>query len=107
MPKKVAAQILDNLALEACLFSVCILKTMYTLDGMDNITRQATTNKQLEILFKFTLVPFSGGFAFLRRALLEIWNSLKFRHTNEGNTVVIKIITQRVLEMMKSYMEIT
>ena len=46
---------------------------------MDNTARQVTTNKQLEILFKFTVVLFSGDVAFLRRISLEILNSLKLR----------------------------
>ena len=43
---------------------------------MDNITRQATTNKQVEILFKLIVALFSGDIAFLLRTSLEILNSL-------------------------------
>ena len=38
---------------------------MYTPLEMDNITRQETANKQVEILFKFNVVLFSGDVAFL------------------------------------------
>ena len=69
----------DNQALKACLFLVLILKTTPKLTEMDSTTRLATTNKQVETVFKFLVVPFSGDFAFLRCTFLEILNSLKLR----------------------------
>ena len=59
MVKNVTVQIKDNLTLEASLFSVPTSKIIYILDGTDNATRQATANKQVEILFKFIVVLFS------------------------------------------------
>ena len=57
---------LDNIALEACLFSAFIFMTMATLVGMDNTNRQATASKQVEIFFKLFIVLsiFSGSFTF-------------------------------------------
>ena len=105
MVKIVIAQVRDNLALEPCLFSVLILKTMYTLNGMDNIRRQAATNKQVEILFKFSVVPFSDDVAFLRRTSLEILNSLKLRYSNGRNIAMTKVIIWNVLFMIMPFVE--
>ena len=61
----------DNQALEASLFLVLILKTTPKLTEMDSTTRLATTNKQVETVFKFWVVPFSGDFAFLAALSLK------------------------------------
>ena len=103
----VVAQMRDNLALEPCLFVTMILKTVYTLAGMDNTTRQATTNEQVEILFKFIVVLFSGDVAFLRRTSLEILNSLMLTYNNGGNTAELKIVILSGLGMIMSFVEIT
>ena len=105
MVKIVIAQMRDNLALEPCLFSVLILKTMYTLNGMDNTRRQAATNKQVEILFKFSVVPFSDDVAFLQRTSLEILNSLKLRYSNGRNIAMTKVIIWNVLFMIVPFVE--
>ena len=52
----VFAQARENITLEASLFSEIISRTMNAMTEMDIITRQATTNRQAEILFKFTVV---------------------------------------------------
>ena len=75
-----------SFTLEACLFLQITSKTMDTLDRMDNTTTQATTNKQVNILFKFIVVLFSGNVVLFRCISVEILNSLKFRYTNGGNT---------------------
>ena len=74
---------------------------------MDNATRQTTTNKQVEILFKFTVFLFSADVAFFRRTSLEILNSLKLRYTRRGNTAVLKTIAACVLDIMTSFIEMT
>ena len=96
----VVAQMRDNLALEPCLFLTSILKTVYTLIGMDNTTRQATTNEQVEIVFKFIVVLFSGDVAFPRRTFLEILNSFALRYNNGGKRVVLNIIILSGLGMI-------
>ena len=73
---------------------------------MDNIRRQATANKQLEILFKW-IVLFLDNFAFLPRTSLEILNSLKLRYTKGGNRTMVPIIKTSVREMTMSFVEIT
>ena len=101
--KTVVDQMRDNLTLEARSFSDIISKTMYTLAEMDNTTRQATTNTQLEILFKFILVLFSGDAAFLRRTSLEILNSLKLRYSRGDDIaiiVIVKTIVQGIVVIM-------
>ena len=102
----VATQTRDNLTLEACLLSDKISKTKYTPAEMDNTTRQATTSKQLEILFKHIVVLFSGDVTFLRRTSLEILNSLKLRYSNGGNTMIRKIIDATVQEMIMLFVDI-
>ena len=87
MVKIVTVQMLDNITLEACSLSALVLTSMATPVGMDNTTREATINKQVEILFRLIIVIFSGEVAFLRRTSLEILNSLKLRNTNGVNTV--------------------
>ena len=72
---------LDNLTPVDSLFSALISKTMDTLDAMDNTTTQATTNKQVEMLFKLIVVLFSRDVCFLRRTFREILNSLKLRYS--------------------------
>ena len=62
-----------------------IQSTMKSVDRVDNTTTKATTNKQVNILFKFIVVLFSGSVVRFRRTSLEILNSLKFRFTNGGN----------------------
>ena len=84
MVKNLTVPMKDNLTLEASLFSVFMLKIVYRLVGIDNTTIQATTDKQVEILFKFIVVLFSGDI--LRRTSLKILNSLKLRNTNGRNT---------------------
>ena len=79
---------------------------MYTLDGIDNTTRQATTNKQVEILFKFIVVLFSADVSFLLCTSREILNSLKLRYINGKNRVITKIIRLVTLEMIMSIAEI-
>ena len=74
---------------------------------MDNTTRQTTTNKQVEKLFKFTVFLFSADVAFFRRTALEILNNLKLRYTRRGNTAVLKTIAACVLDMMTSSLQIT
>ena len=71
----VVTQMWDNLALEACLFSVLRLYTMYTTAGIDNSTRQATTNKQVEILFKSIVVLFSGDVRSFYALLWKFWTA--------------------------------
>ena len=66
-------------------------KTMNAATETDNTTRQATTNKQAEILVKFTVVLLLGD-VFVRRKSLETLNSLKLRYSNGGVDAKIKII---------------
>ena len=93
----VVPQTIDNLALEASLFSVLILKTMYSPVIMHNTTRVPTTNKQVEILFKFIVVLFSGDVAFLRRTFLEMMNNLKLEYIKGGNT------TRATVSMLRAF----
>ena len=79
---------------------------MYTMVGIDNTTRQATTSKQVEILFKFTVVLVSDNVAILRRTFVEIWNRLKLRYANGRNTTIRKITKTIVLGMILSFVEI-
>ena len=73
---------------------------------MDNITRQATTKKQVEILFKFNVV-LSPGDVFVRRKYREILNSLKFMYSNGGDETIVKINIKKFLAMIMSFVEIT
>ena len=102
----VVAQTADNLALEASLFSVLILKTMYSPVIMHNTRRAPTTNKQVEILFKFIVVLFSGDAAFLRRTFLEMMNNLKLKYIKGGNTTRITISMLRAFGMIMLSLEI-
>ena len=79
---------------------------MYTMVGIDNTTRQATTSKQVEILFKFIVVLVSDNVAILRRASVEIWNSLKLRYANGRNTTIREITKTIVLGMILSFVEV-
>ena len=94
----------DNLKLVACLFSETISKTMYTLVEIHNITRQATTSKHVEILFRFTVLLFSGDF--FQLTSLQILNSLMLKHTSGSYTVMIKIIKTMVLDRTMPFVEI-
>ena len=58
-------QMKDNLTLEGCLFSAIISKTRSALAEVDDSTTRPTTNKQVEILFKFIVVLVSGDATFL------------------------------------------
>ena len=89
------------------IFNVDIKENVYTLVGMDNTTRQATTNKQVEILFKSIVVLFSGDVAFPRRTFLEILNSFALSYNNGGKRVVLNIIILSGLGMIMSFVEIT
>ena len=104
MVYSVFVQTPDNLELVACLFSETISKTMYILVEIDNITRQATTSKHVEILFRFTVLLFLGNFC--RLTSLEILNSLVLKHTNGMYTEMIKIIKTMVLDMTMPFVEI-
>ena len=73
---------------------------------MDNIIRQATTNKQVEILLKFSVV-FSPGDVFVRRKYREILNSLKFMYNCGGDETTIKTNITTILAMIMSFVEIT
>ena len=80
-------------------------KTTYAMAEMESITRQATTNKQVEILFKFSVV-LSPGDIFVRRKYREILNSLKFMYSSGGDETTTKTnIT--FLAMIMSFVEIT
>ena len=100
-------QMKDNLTLEGCLFSAIISKTRSALAEVDDSTTRPTTNKQVEILFKFIVVLVSGDATFLRRTSLEILNSLKLRYTSGRNTVTIKIVKSSVLAIIMSFVAIT
>ena len=53
------------------------LKAKKKLPGMDNKTRQATANKQVEMFFRLTCkVDTSGDVVLSRRIFLEILNNL-------------------------------
>ena len=106
MVNSVPTQIRDSITMEASLFPVLILKTMYTLNGMDNTTRETTTNKQVEILFKFIVVLFSEDIVFFLRTTLVILNNLKFKYANGGNTAMIQITETTFLGIIKSFVEI-
>ena len=104
MVHSVSAQTPDNLKLVSYLFSETISKTIYTLVEIDNITRQATASKHVEILFRFMVLLFSGDF--FRLTSLEILNSLVLKHTNGRYTKMIKIIKTIVLDMIVPFVEI-
>ena len=74
---------------------------------MDNTTRQATTNKQAEILFKFTVGSFSVDVVFMRRTPLEILKSLKLMNIKQKNRMIKRNITASVQEIIMSSAEIT
>ena len=73
---------------------------------MESITRQATTNEQVEILFKFSVV-LSPGDVFVRRKYREILNSLTFMYSNGGNETTTKTNITTFLAMIMSFVEIT
>ena len=95
----VSVQMLESFKLVACLFSKALSKTMYVLVHMVNTTRQATTNKQEEILFRFMVALFSGFAKFFLRTSLEILNSLMLKYTRGRNVATMKMMKATFTEM--------
>ena len=81
-------------------------KTMNAATETDNTTTQATTNKQAEILVKFTVVLLPGD-VFVRRKSLETLNSLKLRYSNGGVDAKIKIILTTFLGIIMLFVATT
>ena len=73
---------------------------------MDSNTRQATTHKAVETVFKFFVVLFSGDAALSRCTFRTMINNLKLTNINGGRNKPRKIVIVTGKEIIKPFIDI-